>query len=103
MIKTLTLSNGKQLTLKNSLGFKVRYQQHFGKPCDFAIAEVEKTQDTMVLIQIAYCMAQPVPNEDFEHFCDELDGKDLMPICETVMELYADGMPTEKQLKKAKN
>ncbi len=103
MIVTINLSNEKTLTLKNSLGYKVRYQRASGKPCDTALMEIEKTQDTMVLLAIAYCMATPTPEVDFEHWADEIDGADFMKITEEVVKLYSAGLPTEKQIKKAKN
>lgn len=103
MIKTINLKSEKTLTLKSSLGFRVRFQANFGKPCDQALVEMEKSADTTVLLQLAYCMAEPKPTEDFEHFCDGLDGADLMPISNAVIELYSNGLPTEKQIKKAKN
>ncbi len=104
MIKTINLTEeGKTLTLKNSLGYKVRYQNTFGQPCDTALINLEKTQDTMVLLQIAYCMCIPNPDKDFEHWCDELQQADLVKVSEAVFDLYSDGMPTEKQIKKAKN
>ncbi len=103
MIKTITLASGETLTLKNSLGYKVRYQNAFGKPCDQALIELEKAKDPMVLIEVAYCMATPRPATDFEGFADTLEGADLLTVSQAVLELYADGMPSEKQVKKAKN
>lgn len=103
MIKTLTLTSGETLTLKNSLGYKVRFQNNFGKSCDAAMMEMTKTQDTLVMIQIAYCMALPTPTVDFESFCDGLEAADILPLTHTVAELVSGGMPSEKQVKKAKN
>ncbi len=103
MIKTIQLQNGETLTMRNTLGYKVRFQNAFGKPCDKALLEVQESQDTLVMLQLAYCMAMPVPTVDFETFCDSLDGEDFASVNEAVLELYAKSLPTEVQVKKAKN